>query len=58
MNLHMLIDRKIYSMAGGSRMTENNNGVYIFPDANDFLEFMEGLQEEYNKNKEDNPDGK
>ena len=58
MNLHMLIDGKIYSMAGGSRMTENLNGVYIFPDADEFLRVMADLQEEYNKNKEDDPDGK
>lgn len=31
-------------------MTEkNNNGVYIFPDADEFLEFMASLQEAYNK---------
>lgn len=31
-------------------MTEKNNtGVYIFPDADEFLEFMASLQEAYNE---------
>ena len=30
-------------------MNENNNGVYIFPDNESFLEFMAALQEAYNE---------
>lgn len=30
-------------------MDENNNGVYIFPDNESFLEFMAALQEVYNE---------
>ena len=30
-------------------MNENNNGVYIFPDNESFLEFMEALQKAYNE---------
>ena len=30
-------------------MDENNTGVYIFPDADEFLEFMAALHEAYNK---------
>ena len=37
-------------------MNENNNGVYIFPDNDSFLQFMADLQEAYNKNK-DSDDG-
>lgn len=28
-------------------MDENNGGVFIFPDADEFLEFMEQLQKQY-----------
>ncbi len=30
-------------------MNENNSGVYIFPDADEFLKVMEALQEAYNE---------
>ena len=30
-------------------MSESSNGVYIFPDADEFLEFMAALQEAYNE---------
>lgn len=35
-------------------MDENNNGVYIFPDADEFLEFMASLQEQCNERKVEN----
>jgi len=35
-------------------MTEKNNtGVYIFPDADEFLKVMEALQEAYNEKEGD-----
>lgn len=37
-------------------MTENNGGVLIFQDADAFLEFMESLQEQYNKKYEGDMD--
>jgi len=33
-------------------MNENNTGVYIFPDADEFLKVMEELQEQYNQKRE------
>ena len=43
----MLIDGRGYNMSG------NNTGVYIFPDADEFLEFMASLQEAYNEKEGD-----
>lgn len=34
-------------------MSENSKGVYIFPDADEFLKVMEELQEAYNNERED-----
>ena len=34
---------------GGDIMEDNTSGVYIFPDADSFMEFMKGLQKAYNQ---------
>lgn len=34
-------------------MTENNGGVLIFPDADEFLKVMADLQEQYNQKKKE-----
>ena len=30
-------------------MDENNGGVFLFPDMDEFLEFMQELQKQYNE---------
>lgn len=34
-------------------MDENNGGVFLFPDADEFLAFMQELQKQYNKGEND-----
>ena len=34
-------------------MDENNGGVFLFPDADEFLAFMDELQKRYNEKDDD-----